>query len=322
MIHTADVSSLYTNIPTKKGLELVEQFLNEYQSISSTDYARIDETINLLRSVLNYNIFTFLGKTYQQINGTAMGTVVAPTYANIFMFMLERNLVNHLAKEKILLYYGRYLDDIILITRKLTTTETHKTHNTFNQLHPSIKFNWLVSDKQCEFLDLLIFKGKRFNNTNIFDLKVHQKILNNYLYIPYSSFNPIYQKIGTIKTELIRYIRICSSIEYYTEIKRKFFQRLKDRGYPTSFLKKYYNIVQYKDRQKYLEKSIKKTKDLTPLVLDYTSFNINNRKRITDSLHNNTKLKAFYNKHNITPPTIVWRSASKLSKKLCSNKRL
>jgi hypothetical protein len=43
----------------------------------------------MLTLVLKYNNFTFDGNHYLQINGTAMGTKMALSYANIFMGDLE-----------------------------------------------------------------------------------------------------------------------------------------------------------------------------------------------------------------------------------------
>jgi hypothetical protein len=41
--------------------------------------------VTMITMVLKKNNFTFNGDHYLQINGTAMGTKMAPSYANIFM---------------------------------------------------------------------------------------------------------------------------------------------------------------------------------------------------------------------------------------------
>ena len=40
--------------------------------------------------VLRYNVFSFNGRIYQQIQGTVMGTKMAPSYANLFMYRFEQ----------------------------------------------------------------------------------------------------------------------------------------------------------------------------------------------------------------------------------------
>ena len=47
----------------------------------------------MLTLVLKNNHFTFDGNYYLQINGTAMGTKMTPSYANIFMGDLEERLL-------------------------------------------------------------------------------------------------------------------------------------------------------------------------------------------------------------------------------------
>jgi hypothetical protein len=43
------------------------------------------KTVLRMATVLKNNNFTFDGNHYLQINGTAMGTKMAPSYANMFM---------------------------------------------------------------------------------------------------------------------------------------------------------------------------------------------------------------------------------------------
>jgi hypothetical protein len=43
--------------------------------------------------VLKHNNFTFNGEHFLQINGTVMGTKMAPSYANIFMGKLEKLII-------------------------------------------------------------------------------------------------------------------------------------------------------------------------------------------------------------------------------------
>lgn len=90
---SADITSLYTNINTTRGIALVREFLYEYFLISWC-YSKIDLVLKLLAIVMNNNYLQFNGNIYHQHNGTAMGTNVAPAYANIVVFMLERAFVN------------------------------------------------------------------------------------------------------------------------------------------------------------------------------------------------------------------------------------
>ena len=83
---TLDVSSLYTNIPHKEGIEACRHFLNT-RSHKSLPTERI---CDLIRMILGMNNFSFNDQHFLQIHGTAMGTRMAPSYANLFMGKLEK----------------------------------------------------------------------------------------------------------------------------------------------------------------------------------------------------------------------------------------
>ena len=67
-------------------LELEYEHVDVDLSIPAHDIAR------LLKLVSDNNIFEFNEEHPLQILGTAMGTRLAPSYANIFMEKLERNI--------------------------------------------------------------------------------------------------------------------------------------------------------------------------------------------------------------------------------------
>ncbi len=88
LLCTLDVTSLYTNIPTDDGIQAVQEALCQTTS-SNPSRPPVDHLIQLLDLVLRNNVFRFHETFYLQLQGTAMGTKVAPSYANIFMGQLE-----------------------------------------------------------------------------------------------------------------------------------------------------------------------------------------------------------------------------------------
>nr|XP_039261668.1 uncharacterized protein LOC120337836 [Styela clava] len=81
LLVSMDVVSLYTNIPHNDGLEAMEKYLNRF----SEDKQEIPWIAKAANLVLTNNNFVFDEQHYLQIQGTAMGTKLAPKYANIFM---------------------------------------------------------------------------------------------------------------------------------------------------------------------------------------------------------------------------------------------
>ena len=89
---TLDVSSLYTNIPTNEGIDACDIALGQ-----RTDKSVPTESIcDLLRMILTMNNFVFNDEHFIQQHGTAMGTRMAPAYANLFMGEFERKALKGL----------------------------------------------------------------------------------------------------------------------------------------------------------------------------------------------------------------------------------
>ena len=76
-----DVKSLYTSIPNNKGIASVKKKYGHYPN--KTILTKIITTF--LALILTLNSLIFNSKFYLQIKGCAMGTICAPSYANIFM---------------------------------------------------------------------------------------------------------------------------------------------------------------------------------------------------------------------------------------------
>ena len=144
---TLDVTSLYTNIPHHKDTEKVYNLINQKRvnCLPWNEYV-----IKLLNLVLKCNNFKFNNKYFVQINGTTMGTQVAPTYTIIFMNWLEESKI--VPNFHNLRYWWRFIDNIFAIfhgVKEDVTTFVEK----LNQIHPSIKFT-TYSKESVQFLDL------------------------------------------------------------------------------------------------------------------------------------------------------------------------
>ena len=83
-----DVKSLYTSIPNNKGIASVKKKHDHFPN--KTIPTKIITTF--LALILTLNNFIFNSKFYLQIKGCAMGTIWAPSYANIFMSKFEENI--------------------------------------------------------------------------------------------------------------------------------------------------------------------------------------------------------------------------------------
>jgi hypothetical protein len=240
---TADIASLYTNIDTADGLRQVQRFLN----LRGVSERHSELIMALLRFVMSNSYLTFRDNVWHQVDGTAMGTACAPAYANIVVYIRERDVLDAMGAHIFL--YRRFLDDVFAYLERHAVAELR---HRLNSMHPKLRFDFVVDEHEASFLDLRIHKGARFQAEGRFDLSVHQKKMNLYLYIPYRSFHPDAMKRAFIQTELLRYIRNSSSEQEYYDLRSLFHQRLRDRGYPSAFLTPLFNAVRYEDRGYFL----------------------------------------------------------------------
>ena len=149
LLVTTDVSALYTSIPHNEGLLAINKTHeeNQYDPLLKTFICR------LTHQVLTKNYFTFNGKLYHQIQGTAMGTRMAPSYVNLFMHQLESNILRSLTLKPD--YWYRYIDDIFTIWTH-GPQELYHMMTILNHFHPTIKFTHSYDNYSIPFLNTLV----------------------------------------------------------------------------------------------------------------------------------------------------------------------
>ena len=114
--------------------------------------------IELLNLVLKGNIFELNGHVYKQNVGAAMGAKSLVTYANVFMWWLETNMLLKAWKGTKPTMYKRFLDDLFFVWTS-TEEELLKLIRHFNTIHKYIKFtaNYNTESKRIPFLDTEVY---------------------------------------------------------------------------------------------------------------------------------------------------------------------
>lgn len=230
ILFTIDIDSLYTNIETQVGLEAVKKFMKKFP-----DSKRPDEYIlKLLEINLTKNDFEFDSKFYLQIKGTAMGKKFAPSYANIFMADWEESALAS-AEKKPFAYY-RFLDDIWGVwTHSMADFVTFTEH--LNAHQASIKIKFTVNDSEVNFLDVVSYKGPNFLSTGKLDFRVYFKNTDTHSLLHKHSFHPKHTFRGIVKSQLLRFKRICTEQRFFVTATNTLFKALRQRGYSRSFLR-------------------------------------------------------------------------------------
>jgi len=206
ILATIDVTSLYTNIPNDEGIQACKIQLNRHRV--SDEKPSNDHILRMLEYVLKKNNFDFDGKHYLQTGGTAMGTRLAPSFANIFMSYFEDNFVyNHHLQPTIWL---RYIDDIFLIWLH-GDNEFQSFLDHLNTCHNTIKFTAEISNQSVNFLDTKVV----LDNTRKLYTTLYCKPTDSHNYLSFESAHPTHTKKGLPYSQLLRVRRICQKIEDY-----------------------------------------------------------------------------------------------------------
>lgn len=224
-LFTIDIDSLYTNIDTPTGLEAVKKIMPKYPD---------SHILKLLEINLTQNDFEFDSKFYLQVKGTAMGKKFAPSYANIFIADWEQTA---LAASALKPYaYYRFLDDIWGVwTHSMEDFFAFITH--LNTHQESIGVKYSLDRSEVNFLDVVSYKGPKFEETGHLDFRVYFKETDTHLLLHKDSFHPKHTFKGIIKSQLLRFKRICSQPSSFYEATSTLFCALRKRGYCRSFLR-------------------------------------------------------------------------------------
>ena len=146
LLVSMDVTSLYTNIPHSDGIKACEEAWDE-RDIKDPPTQTL---VKLLTLVLKCNNFEFNGQHYLQVQGTAMGTKMAPAYANMFMGRLEKQLLMSVTMRPF--SWLRFIDDI-----DMKWLHGRDNLDTFlqeaNSFHSTLRFTAEVSNDKHVFLD-------------------------------------------------------------------------------------------------------------------------------------------------------------------------
>ena len=190
---------------------------------------------DMLGLILKENSFRFMEGNFLQTHGTAKGTKMAVAFANIFMAEIETKMISQ-SKTKPR-EWKRYIDDIFSLwdSDKQEITLFIEQANNF---HDTIKFTAEISENETTFLDTVIFKGERFKNESILDIRTHYKPTETFQFTHFTSSHPPGVKRGFIKGEALRLLRTNSSKAAFEDSISNFKSRLISRGYPEKLNRK------------------------------------------------------------------------------------
>ena len=231
-----DVEALYPNIDQQEGAAACEEALNTRQNRRfSSDLLK-----RLILLVLQSNCMRFGTQFFQQIKGTAMGTPMAVSFANIFMTRFECNMLEAYEREHQMRphLWLRFIDDIFFVWSGDESSLKHfieycSNYSMQQGMQSTIRFTYSYSRTDVSFLDMKV----SLKNNKICT-SVHSKPVDTHTYLHATSFHSRSTILSLPKTQFIRIRRICSSVSDYQYHAQRFLEFFVRRGYKDNLLRK------------------------------------------------------------------------------------
>ena len=230
-----DVTSLFTNIPLSETIELsVNLILDSNPDLNITK----KDLTKLFQFATSQTHFLFNGKFYNQIDGVAMGSPLAPVLANVFMGINEDKWISNFNNNKPL-FYRRYVDDILAVFDREEDAVNFFNH--LNQQHDNIKFTMETNvNNQMPFLDTLITNIDSNITTQTYHKPTYTGLLLNF-----NSFTPFSYKNNLIKCLIDRTFKINNTWTGFNSDIDKLKSTFQLNGYPKHLIEN--NLNKYLD---------------------------------------------------------------------------
>jgi hypothetical protein len=116
---TLDMKDLYVSLPIQGILHTTKFWVSKHNNTNILT----EQTLQLLEVILKQNYFQYNNQLFQPVKGTAMGSPISNTIAKIYLQFLEEMHIKHWLENKEIIYYKRYVDDILIIFDQNKTNE-------------------------------------------------------------------------------------------------------------------------------------------------------------------------------------------------------
>lgn len=267
---SADVTGLYTVIDHEEGIAACEDALEE-RSMEEKNKMPTHYIVELIRLILSSNCFSFLDSFFKQIKGTAMGTPMAPSYANLFMTKIEKEMLSVYEMETGLrpISWMRFLDDIFFLWPHGIKNLQHfqrfmQEFSEKKKMKTKLQFTFEAGNS-VPFLDTVI----SISSNGKLKSDLFSKTTDAHLYLRQDSCHPKSCIKGLVKGEMLRVRRICSEVADYLKRASELKAYFVERGFKSIEVEKTIQEVLVKNREEALKYKEKKKSDRVPYVIQY-----------------------------------------------------
>ena len=201
-----DVESLFTSVPLKRTLSIIERRVYTEKLINTKLSKR--ELKKLIKDTCTLTPFSFNDVIYEQIDGVSMGCSLGPLLANIIMTELEKVVVDKLLQDGTIRFYCRYVDDTLMLIKPC---DIQRVKMEFEKFDKNLKFTYESFEETLpHFLDIEIHND---------GLKMYRKETFTGHYTDFNSFVPWRYRVSWIRSLISRAKRICDKKYLPDELK-------------------------------------------------------------------------------------------------------
>ena len=201
-----DVKSLFTNVPLSKTLDVILDRVYNQRLVTTKLKKRTLK--KLILDTCTKTVFLANGKILEQIDGVSMGASMGPVLANIIMTELERVVVDPMLEDGTLKFYGRYVDDTLLLVKPERVDEVLAK---FNAYHRSLQFTVDKFENEVpHFLDLELHRT---------GISIYRKPTHTGQFTHYESFTKWGHRVAWIRSLVNRARNLCDPSKLKQEIR-------------------------------------------------------------------------------------------------------
>ena len=118
-IITLEIKDLYVNLSIQNILKITVFCLNK----NNQNHASIDNILQLLEIILRQNYFQYNNQFYQPNSGISIGSPISSMLAEMYLQYFEKIHLKYYLETRDIIYYKRYVDDLLIIFDQTITNE-------------------------------------------------------------------------------------------------------------------------------------------------------------------------------------------------------
>ena len=223
-----DVVSLFTRVPVDLVVKVAHKRLSMDTSLTERMSLSADQVVQLLQFCLDATFLAYRGDFYQQTFGTAMGSPVSVTVANLVMEDVEQRALSSYPSPPP--FWKRYVDDTLTA---LQWDQVQCFHEHLNSIESTIQFTIeMESVGTLPFLDTRI----THHSDGSLSTTMFRKSTHTDKYLDFKSHHPLAHKVAVARTLFNRAEKICSDVP--DTDKEHVAKALQKNGYPRGLVVK------------------------------------------------------------------------------------